>query len=262
MKYIYGPVSSWRLGSSLGIDLISTKEKTCTFDCIYCQVGPCTGTVLPRGVQGVSAERKVFVPQDEVIEEIKSLPPVKIDYITFSGRGEPTLAKNLGSVISSIKTIREEKVAVLTNSSLLCRQDVREDLSKANFVIAKLDAYSQRSFELINRPMPGIKFDTIVKNIKEFQVEYKGRLALQIMFVEGNKHKAKELSCIAREISPDEVEINTPLRSCGAQPLSKEELLKIKEYFKGLNPVCVYESPHKKEISPISYEDTLRRRQP
>jgi len=261
-KYIYGPVPSWRLGSSLGVDLISTKEKFCTFDCIYCQLG--------KSIDFLN-ERKTFVSTNEVIKEIKSLPgtlSIEIDYITFSGRGEPTLAKNLGEVISIIRTIRNEKIAVLTNSSLMDRRDVREDLSKADFVIAKLDAYSQKSFESINRPMPGIKFDSILKSIKQFRSEYSNRLALQIMFVEENKDKAEELACIAREIAPDEVEINTPLRpSRGVRPLSREELLGIKEYFKAPNavwghPVCVYDIPCKKEVSPISCEDTLRRRQP
>ena len=251
-KYIYGPVSSWRVGSSLGIDLISTCEKACTFDCVYCQLGKAVS---------LTNEKKVFVPTNDVIEEIKALPPVHIDYITFSGRGEPTLAKNLGEVISTIRTIRNEKIAVLTNSSLLDRQDVREDLSKADLVIAKLDTWSQKSFESINKPMPDIKFDAIVKNIKQFRGEYRGKLALQIMFIAENKDKAKELARIAREIAPDEVEINTPLRPCGIKPLSKEELDIISGAGWGRH-VCVYEAPCKKEVSPISCEDTLRRRQP
>ena len=250
MKYIYGPVPSWRLGSSLGVDLISTEEKSCTFDCIYCQLG---------SVINFTDERKIFVPTDEVIQEIKSLPPVPIDYITFSGKGEPTLAQNLGQVISIIRTIRNEKIAVLTNSSLLGRQDVREDLSKADFVIAKSDACSQKSFEAINKPMPSIKFDAIVKNIKKFRNEYSGKLALQIMFIEKNKDEAEELACIAAEIAPDEVQINTPLRPCKIKPLSKEEInIILGAGWK--NPVCVYDAPCKKEVSPINCEDTVKRR--
>ena len=249
-KYIYGPVPSWRLGSSLGIDPISKKEKVCTFDCIYCQLGKTIN---------FAQTRKTFVSSYDVIKEIKSLPPIKIDYITFSGTGEPTLAKNLSLMIKYAKKIREEKIAILTNSSLMDKIEVRDNLLKIDFVIAKLDACSEESLKLINRPMPGIKFDAIINGIKKFRAEYTGKLALQIMFINENKDKAKELADLAREIAPYEVQINTPLRSCGVKPLPKEELLEIKEYFKDLNPICVYEASHK-EVSVISTEDTLRRR--
>ena len=93
-KYIYGPVPSWRLGSSLGIDLLSQEKKICNFDCIYCQIGK---------TESYTAERKVYIPVKKVIDELKFVPLVNIDYITLSGRGEPTLAKNLGEVIDAIK---------------------------------------------------------------------------------------------------------------------------------------------------------------
>ena len=99
-KYIYGPVPSWRLGSSLGIDPLSQKGKVCTFGCIYCQIGE---TKL------LTDERKTFVRIPDLIDELGSLPPLKIDYITFSGTGEPTLAANLGQMIKAIKKIRKEK---------------------------------------------------------------------------------------------------------------------------------------------------------
>ena len=100
-KYIYGPVSSWRLGRSLGVDPLSQKNKICTFDCIYCQVG----RAKPSQVQ-----RKIYVPTKDIIQEIKNLPKIKADYITFSGKGEPTLAKNLGILIKQIKKIRKAEV--------------------------------------------------------------------------------------------------------------------------------------------------------
>lgn len=232
------------------MDLISSRRKACTFDCIYCQLGK---------TKDFSQKRKIFVPEEEVIEEIKSLPDVRIGYITFSGRGEPTLAKNLGLVIDAIKNIRNEKIAILTNSSLMHKQDVREELSKGDLVIAKLDAPSQMLFRIINMPMQGIKLDRILEGIKEFRKEYKTKLALQIMFVRENKSEAEKLAQIVREIMPDEVEINTPLRPCGVTPLPQGEVLQIKEYFKGLNPICVYNAGHKK-VSAINRGDTLKRR--
>ena len=254
-EYIYGPVPSWRLGNSLGIDPLSGKVKICTFDCVYCQLGK---------TKIFTKKRKTFVPTAKIIEEIDSLPSLKIDYITFSGIGEPTLAKNLGQMIKAVKKIRDEKIAVLTNSSLMDRRDVRRDLLLADFVVAKLDACSQDTFAKVNRPMRTMKFNAILKAIRRFKGEYKGRLALQIMFIRGNKKYAREIARIAKEVHPDEVQINTPLRPCGVKPLSKEDLNKIKRCFtdecgRGIKIISVYDSK-KKKVKPISKGETLRRR--
>jgi wyosine [tRNA(Phe)-imidazoG37] synthetase (radical SAM superfamily) len=232
-RYIYGPVSSWRLGSSLGIDPISCEEKVCTFDCVYCQVDAKSAS---------TNKREVFVSTQKIIEEIKNLPPLKIDYITFSGRGEPTLAKNLGEIIKEIKKIREEKIAVITNSSLMDRSDVKDDLYLADFVMVKLDAHSENLFQKINRPMKTMKFKGIIKGIKDFRAGYRGKLALQIMFIEENKTYAKDLAQIAREIDAFQVQLNTPLRPCGVKPLGKEELDIIKKYFEDMKVLSPYET--------------------
>ena len=249
-KYIYGPVPSWRLGSSLGIDPISQREKICTFDCVYCQLGK---------TENFTGERKIFIPVTKIIEELDLLPQVQIDYITFSGRGEPTLAGNLGRMIKAIKKIRKEKIAVLTNSSLLNRKDVQEDLLQADFVVAKLDADSQKVFDIVNKPMEAIKFDSIVEGIKDFRGIYKGKLALQIMLIDENKKYARNIAQLAKDINPDEVQINTPLRPCNVKPLSKTELTEIESYFDGLKVVSVYNAV-KKKVKPISNKDTLKRR--
>jgi wyosine [tRNA(Phe)-imidazoG37] synthetase (radical SAM superfamily) len=249
-RYIYGPVPSWRLGSSLGIDPISQETKICTFDCVYCQIGE---------TRLLTDERKTFIQTSDIIGEINSLPSLKIDYITFSGAGEPTLAANLGQMIKEVKKIRPEKIAVLTNSSLMHMEDVREDLACADLVVAKLDASSQNIFELINKPIKDIKLDIIIRAIKDFKNCYLGKLALQIMFMEENKMFAKEIAQIAKEINPDEVQINTPLRPCGVKPLSREELSQIKKHFEGLNAISVYEA-EPKDVKPVSKKDTLRRR--
>ena len=231
-RYIYGPVPSWRLGSSLGIDPISQNKKICTFDCIYCQIG--------RG-GFLSDERKTFVQTQDIINELNSLPSLEIDYITFSGRSEPTLAKNLGEIVREIKKIRKEKIAVISNSSLIDRKDAQEDLSLADLVMLKLDAPSKELFLKINQPVKGVELAKILKGIKEFRAIYKGRLALQIMFIDENKGFAKEISKLARDINPEEVQINTPLRPSSIKPLSKKEINTIKPYFEGMSVVSVYD---------------------
>jgi wyosine [tRNA(Phe)-imidazoG37] synthetase (radical SAM superfamily) len=254
-KYIYGPVPSWRLGSSLGIDLLSQDEKICNFDCVYCQLGK---------VNDYTVEHKVYVDIKDVLEELNSLPEVGIDYITFSGRGEPSLAGNLGEAIRQVKLIRKEPVAVLTNSSLMDNESVREELSAADFVVAKLDAFSQKSLNEINNPDRSIVFSSILEGIRDFKNYYSGKLALQMMFMPSNKEHIFSLIDLANYIKPDEVQINTPLRPCGISPLAKEEIYQIKEEFqricRGIDIVSVYDDRQAKDISSISDKDTLRRR--
>jgi wyosine [tRNA(Phe)-imidazoG37] synthetase (radical SAM superfamily) len=250
-KYIYGPVNSWRLGRSLGIDPILSVKKMCTFDCVYCQVGP---------AQPCGLERKIFVAKEKIMKELRSLPDVKIDYITFSGTGEPTLAKNLADLIREVKSCRKEKVAVLTNSTLLGARDVRHALMNADLVEAKLDAASEDVLEDINRPRKGLRLGKIINDIKGFRKEYKGKFALQIMFTEGNIAYAKSLAEAARSINPDEVHINTPLRPSPVRPVSENRMKKVKRYFKGLKVLSVYDVKGGGKPRPISRKETLRRR--
>jgi len=250
MKYIYGPVSSWRLGVSLGIDLLSQDKKICTFDCTYCQIGR---------TPAVSTDRRVFVPVQEIVRELRELPELKIDYITIAGRGEPCLAENLGEMIVAAKTIMARPVAVLTNATLLDRDVVMQELALADVVVAKLDVWSQESFDLINNPAAGISFDGIYQGIKRFRQKYQGRLALQMMFVPENKEAAEKMAELAFEINPDEVQINTPLRACEVTPLSLEEICKIQECFQGIPTISAYDTEHHHD-EPISVEDTAKRR--
>jgi len=260
-KYIYGPVPSWRLESSLGIDLLSQETKICNFDCVYCQLG---ATIK------YTVERKIYVPIKEVIEELERVPEAQIDYITFSGRGESTLAENLGEAIKAVKLIRKEPIAVLTNGSLMGEDEIRKELVLADFVVAKLDACSPDSLQEINNPAKDIEFTNVLEGIKEFRKSYQGKLALQIMFIDKNKDDVNKLIYLTNYIKPDEVQINTPLRPCNIKPLPKEEILKIKETFisackgefrrKEINVISVYDERALKDVLSISDEDTLKRR--
>lgn len=249
-KFIFGPVPSWRLGVSLGIDPVSKGRKICSFDCVYCQLGK-TGFLTD--------ERQCFIPCVDIINELTPLPPLSIDYITFSGAGEPTLAVNLGEMINAVKRIRREKVAVITNSSLLDREDVRADLLSADLVVAKIDAASQDIFAQVCRPIKTVTFDRVLLGLKLLKGIYKGRLALQIMFVDQNKAVAQNIAKIVRDIGPDEVHINTPLRPCAVTPLSASELSELEKFFDGLNVVSVYRA-QKKKVEALSPADTLKRR--
>ena len=249
---IYGPVPSWRLHRSLGIDLLNTKGKTCSFNCIYCQLGE---------TAQLSTEPREYVSLEQLAEAIQPVKQIDADYATFSGMGEPTLASNLGKAIDMVKSILDLPVAVLTNSSLMFREDIREQLVGADVVVAKLDASDERSFITVSRPSPELSFDQTLDGIRRFRHEYRGKLAIQIMFVGDNRHYASEIAALVAEISPDEVQINTPLRPCGVKPLAPHEIATIKreKFSHCKNVETVYEAP-KHEVTPLDLAQTLRRR--
>jgi len=236
----------------LGVDLISTKGKTCSLDCIYCQLGE---IIHP------ATKRKEFVRIAKLAEELDRVKNVAADYVTFSGVGEPTLASNLGEAIRLVKLVLKLPVAVLTNSSLMSGKEVRQELSEADVVVAKVDAPNEELFRQINRPVQDCTLDEIIRAIQLFREEYQGKLALQMMFIEINKDYAPEMARIAKQLSPDEVQLNTPLRPCAIKPLSPEDISGVRKAFSDLkNVVTVYEARRADGTIPIDPTETLRRR--
>ena len=157
---IYGPVPSWRLGRSLGIDLLSTRGKTCSFDCTYCQLGR---TVHPE------VKRREFISLERLTRELETVRSLVADYATFSGVGEPCLASNLGDAIKIVKETIKLPVAVLTNSSLMPREDVRNELALADVVIVKVDAPNEDIYRKINRPGTNQTLHQIIKALQLFR---------------------------------------------------------------------------------------------
>jgi len=251
MAIIYGPVASWRLGRSLGIDLLNARKKACSFNCVYCQLGK-TGQLI--------VEPREFISLAQLTSEIELLGPIKADYATFSGMGEPTLASNLGEAIELARSNLDLPIAVLTNSALMFREDVRQRLVHADTVVAKMDVPNGELFATVNRPAPGLHFDQIKDGLRRFRDKYKGKLAVQIMFIEANKNYASEIAALARQISPDEVQINSPLRPCAVRPLPPKSIAEIKQEFTNFeNVVTVYEA-RKYKVLPLDLAETLRRR--
>ena len=173
-KLVFGPVPSRRLGFSLGVDLI--PRKYCSFDCIYCQLGPTEKTEVER--------RSFYDPGlvvEQVVESVKG--GSRIDCISLSGSGEPTLNSDIGWVIKRLKERVSLPVAVITNGSLLSRRDVREDLMGADIVLPSLDAANEAAYLKINRPHESLEFSGIVEGLETFCKEYKGRVRLEIMLI-------------------------------------------------------------------------------
>jgi len=224
-SHIYGPVPSRRLGFSLGIDIIPFK--TCSFNCIYCQLGPTSKKTI---------KRKEYFPSPEILSQIKNVlnSGQRIDYITFSGSGEPTLNSAIGTLIREIKRITKVPVTVLTNSSLFTRNSVRKALRASDLVVPSLDAATQEIFVKINRPHPSLKIEKIIEGFKEFRREFKGSIWLEIMLAKGvndSPSHIKKLKEVISEINPDKVQLNTVIRPPAekfASPLNLKELERIK----------------------------------
>jgi wyosine [tRNA(Phe)-imidazoG37] synthetase (radical SAM superfamily) len=248
-KAVYGPVPSWRLGRSLGIDLIS-RPKTCSFDCIYCQLGP---------TRHRTTRREEFVPTDRVVDELEALPPLELDVVTFSGTGEPTLAANLGETIVQVKRRLRWPVAVLTNSSLLSDAGVRAELCLADVVVAKLDAPDEDLFRAINRPVSGIGFESVLEGLRQFRADYRGRLAIQVMLCRQNQDHAAPIAGLIAGLRPDEVQLNTPLRPSPTPPLTPQEMVALRDAFRGLPVVSVYEA-RRVTARPVDAVETAARR--
>jgi wyosine [tRNA(Phe)-imidazoG37] synthetase (radical SAM superfamily) len=194
MRYVFGPVPSRRLGRSLGINNIPPKN--CSYSCVYCQVGRTSNITL---------ERRSFYPWKEIVEEVvnavKTLGEEKIDYITFVPDGEPTLDAFLGKEIGEIKRRTNKPVAVLTNSSLLFEEEVRNDLFEADLVSVKVDAATEKVYRRINRPHSKLSLDRVLDGIREFSKSYKGGMITETMLVKDINDKEDEIKQISSFIA-------------------------------------------------------------
>lgn len=252
MKYVFGPVNSRRLGVSLGVDVIPFK--VCSFNCVYCECG---------GTTDLTEEVKEYILFDEIaaeIREVLSKKPV-IDVVTFSGSGEPTLNSRIGDLIKFIKTdFPDYQVAVLTNSSLLYRADVRESLLDADIIYPSLDAVSMEVFEKIMRPVAGTDPERIIDSIALLRNEFNGIICLEIFIIAGVNDTDDELrrlkdACL--KIRPDEIHLNH-LDRPGAEewvnPSDIQNLNRIKIFFDPL-PVKLVGREHGTESTTHYFEE-------
>jgi len=188
----------------LGVDLV--PYKTCTHDCIYCQLGRTTN---------LTVECKEWFPLDDIIGELKDKLATRPDWITMSGSGEPTLYSRLGELIARIRSITDVPVAVLTNGSLLWQDDVQSELMDAHLVIPSLDAGDQAMFSAVNRPHPSISFDLMVDGLEAFRKRYRGHFWLEVFILGGHtalRAEAAKIAACAARIRPARIQLNTVTR--------------------------------------------------
>ncbi|MEY3370270.1 MAG: hypothetical protein RLZZ361_940 [Cyanobacteriota bacterium] len=228
-KYVYGPVRSWRSGTSLGIDPIGDVS-TCSFNCIYCQLGK---------IQNITTESKIYVPTEYIINDLMELEDLKsfvyndLDIITFAGSGEPTLALNLKDLIINIKILYKDRarkvpISILTNATTLLDPSVRQGLMEADQISLKLDAYNDEVLKKINQPASGITIETIQNGIKLLKKDIDSasrdhpKLQLQIMLMpkllDQEIDYSKKLAEFILALGINNLQLNTPLRP---KPISK-----------------------------------------
>ena len=252
-EYVYGPVPSRRLGRSLGVDLVPFK--TCTYDCIYCQLGRTTCK---------TTERKEWVQSDTVIEQVKGKLESEPDYITLSGLGEPTLHSGIGEIITGIKKITDTPVAVLTNGSLLWLPELRCSLMAADLVLPSLDAGSDSLFRYVDRPHPDISFGKMLEGLVKFRDEYAGKYWLEVFLLGGVTTVEAQINMLAhyiKMISPDKIQVNTVARPPAegfAEPVPKSRLRAIAgQLHENAEIVTDYETVDTREDLSIRSEDVL-----
>jgi wyosine [tRNA(Phe)-imidazoG37] synthetase (radical SAM superfamily) len=231
-KYVYGPVPSRRLGRSLGVDVVPFK--VCTLDCIYCQLGKTSEK---------TTERKEYVLPEEVLAELRQClaQGLQADFITISGSGEPTLNSRLGEIIDGIKKITDIPVAILTNGTLLYRQDVRTDCAKADVVLPSLDAGDRQAFEEINRPHKHISIENLISGLCVFRNEFTGQIWLEVFLIERLNTDSKQIAKIKnaiKRIRPDKVQLNTAVRPAIYAGIKKVPIERLEAIASSLGRKC------------------------
>ena len=206
---VFGPIPSRRLGRSLGINNIPTKH--CNYSCIYCQIG-LTNRMISRRREFYSPDI-IFKEVQNKIEKLQTAGE-KIDYITFVPDGEPTLDINLGIEIKRLKRFGY-KVAVVTNSSLIYDQKVRNDIESADLVSLKIDAGYSNTWKKINRPHGSLELQYIFDGMFEFASRFKGKLITETMLVKGINDSLESIyktAEIIRMLNPAKAYILVPTR--------------------------------------------------
>jgi len=253
MSYIFGPVPSRRLGLSLGIDLVPAK--TCSYDCLYCQVGRTTEKIM---------EPEAFVPVRNIIKELEEkLDKVAPDTITLSGSGEPTLYSPLAQLISAIKQITDIRIAILTNGSLFWKEEVRAAVLEAQIIAPTLSTVFEETYKSIHRPHADIDLGMIIEGLKSLRRDFQGFIFLEVVLLTGFNDSAREMEGLKRvieEISPDKVQLNTVVRppaDSRALSLDMMRLEEIKNFFGHRAEIIADIPPERRPQVFESYEDTI-----
>jgi wyosine [tRNA(Phe)-imidazoG37] synthetase (radical SAM superfamily) len=243
VTHVFGPVPSRRLGLSLGVDIVPFK--TCSYDCLYCQVGKTTC---------LSAEPRALVSLEAVMTELKqSLERITPDVVTFSGSGEPTLHSGIGEAIAFVKAWSDLRVAVLTNGSLLWRGEVRERLLAADVIMPTLNTVNEDTYRKIHRPHPELHLPRVIQGLESLRKVYKGRLDVEVVLLAGLNDSPEELAGLKKvlmAIDPDRIQLNTVVRppaDARALALDREKMEEVKTFFGKRAEIIAFTPPKQRD---------------
>ncbi len=261
-KYIFGPVPSRRLGISLGVDLV--PHKTCTLNCVYCECGKTTNLTL---------KRKEYVSIELVKKELKAFlsSNPKLDFITFSGSGEPTLHSGIGKIVTFLKSnYPQYKIALLTNGTLFYQPHVIEEILDVDIVKVSFDAASHKNFISINRPHSGLELPQIVDGLIHLRKKFTKQLWVEVFLVQGfndSEIELKKISKVIYSINPDKIQVNTldrPGADDWVKPVDKKALADALAYLGRAEIIeCFNSKQNNKAFKMDDYNDillTLKRR--
>ena len=219
---VFGPIFSRRLGSSLGINLLPQHGKVCNFDCIYCECGWNKDGLQDRTIPRAADVRRALAAK---LEECASAG-TRIDSITFSGDGEPTLNPDFPEIVDITLELRdkycpEAKVSVLSNATMAYKDDVFRALSRVDNPIMKLDAPTDEEVALVNRPVGRYSVEEVVRSLERFQ----GNFVLQTMFLKAPDFQSGNWVAgwmsLVRRLKPREVMVYTIDRETPMKGLEK-----------------------------------------
>lgn len=234
---IFGPITSRRFGQSLGIDL-SPDKKQCNFDCLYCEL---------KGAKSVQASHH-FPSVETIIEALKKALTTyqKIDVITLTANGEPTLYPDLKRLVKEINAIKgSHQLLILSNSSTIGEERVQESLLDVDIVKLSLDCATPSCFKKLDRPHKSISLEKIIEGMKRFKTLYKGQLVIEILVVEGiNDTQAafEALKTVLFEINPHRIDIGTIDRppEYAVRGVSVQRLMELASVLEGLHVNIAY----------------------
>lgn len=247
-KHLFGTVISRRYGRSLGVDMV--KSKTCSFNCLFCQLGATAQTtVTPRSEPSAAeiiSELTRWVSSDE-----------ECDIITLAGSGEPTLHSNFGEVLTYIKEHTPYPSLLLSNGSLFFKESVREQALNADIVKLSLHSWDQESFQRITRAESSLKLDQIIRGYRTFRQAYRGRIDLEVFVLPGiNDHpeQMRRIARLASTFAPDSIFLNTAVRppaDCSVRQAQEATMRQLTELF-GAAATTPVVTP---EVSKLTYSD-------
>ncbi|QSH40562.1 radical SAM protein [Lentisphaerota bacterium ZTH] len=249
-KYLFGPVASRRLGISLGIDLVPFK--TCSLNCVYCESGATTM---------LDTERREFVPVDAVISQLdeflKASP--RVDYLTFSGAGEPTLNSGIGKVVDFVKDkYPDYKLCLLTNATLFNDPQVLQEIKRVDLCIPSLDASNAEEFARINRPAQQVDFNKFIDGLTGYCHHTDSEVWLELFIVPGindSDASIRRFVDIIKSAAPDKVQLNTLDRPGAVDWIKPSTAENTMRFVRALEPFAPVEA-----VGPFKYKCLALRR--